>query len=81
MEVGILRVASAKLGVELGARFGGAGDQTDDLETGQLMVSEGVRTAHVAGADTEDTERGLAHAPSITLPSPASSREKASATD
>jgi hypothetical protein len=45
------------------------------------VISEGVRTAHVAGADAEDAERGLAHAPSITLPSPASSREKASAAD
>ena len=65
-----------------GARFsteeqqGFAGDQTDDLETRQLMVSEGVRTAHVAGADAKDSDRGRAHAPSITLPSPASSREK-----
>jgi hypothetical protein len=45
------------------------------------MVSEGVRTAHMAGTDAEDTERGLTHAPSITLPSPASSREKASDAD
>jgi hypothetical protein len=78
MEVGILRVAAAEFGVQLGTGFRRAGDQTDDLETRELMVSEGVRTAHVAGADTEDTERGLAHASSITLPSPASSREKAS---
>ena len=77
MEVGVFGVAAAELGVEPRAGFGGAGDQADDPETGQLMVSEGVRTAHVAGADTKDAERGLAHAPSIVLRSPASSREKA----
>ena len=62
----------------LGAGRGGARHEADDLEAGEFVVGQGVGAAHVAGADTEDTERGLAHASSITLPSPASSREKAS---
>jgi hypothetical protein len=78
MEVTVLGIASAELSVELRAGIGGTGDEADDLEAGQLMISEGVRTAHMAGADAKDTERGLTHAPSITLPSSASSREKAS---
>jgi hypothetical protein len=77
MEVPVLRVATSELGVEFGAGVGGTSDEPDDLEAGQLVISEGVRTAHVTGADAEDTNGGLAHAPSITLPSSASSREKA----
>jgi hypothetical protein len=76
MEVAVLRVAAAEFSVKLGAGVGGAGDETDDLEAGQLVVSEGVRTAHVASADAKDSDWGRAHAPSITLPSSASSREK-----
>ena len=77
MEVAVLRVATAEFSVKLGPGIGGPGDEADNLEARQLMVREGVRTAHVAGADAKDSDRGQAHAPSITLPSSASSRENA----
>ena len=50
-------------------------DAPANLEARKLVVGEGVRTTHMAGTDAEDTNRGLTHAPSITLPSSASSRE------
>ena len=77
MEVAVLRVTAAEFSVKLGPGIGGAGDEADNLEAGQLMVSEGMRAAHMAGTNAKDSDRGLAHAPSITLPSSASSREKA----
>ena len=76
MEVAILRVAAAEFSVKLCPGISRAGDETDNLEAGQLMVSEGMRTAHVASTNAKDSNRGRAHAPSITLPSSASSREK-----
>ena len=77
VEVAELRVATAEFSVKLSPGIGGAGDEADNLEAGQLMVSEGVRTAHVAGTHAKNSDRGRAHAPSITLPSSASSRENA----
>jgi hypothetical protein len=77
MEVAVLRVTAAEFSVKLGTGIGGTGDEADNLEAGQLVVSEGVRSTHVAGADAKDSDRVRAHAPSITLPSSASSREKA----
>ena len=79
MEVAELRIAAAEFSVKFCPGIGGPGDEADNLEAGQLMVSEGVRTAHVAGTNAKDSDRGRAHAPSITLPSSASSREKAMA--
>jgi hypothetical protein len=77
MEIAVFGITAAEFGVQLGAGIRGAGDQADDLETGQLMISQGVRTAHVTGADAEDSDGGLAHTPSITLPFSASSRDHA----
>ena len=77
LEVAELRIAAAEFGVKLGPGISGPGDEADNLEAGQLMVSEGVRTAHVAGTHAKNSDRGRAHAPSITLPSSASSRENA----
>ena len=57
MEIGELRVTAAELLIELGARSSRARHQTDNLEAGKLMVGQGMRTAHVAGTDAEDTDR------------------------
>ena len=59
-----------------------SGSDLADSATLRRLAGLGIQTqvghlaAHVAGADAKDSDRGQAHAPSITLPSSASSREK-----
>ncbi len=76
MEITELRIPATQLGIKLSPRISGACNQAANLKPRKLMVSEGMRTAHMAGTDAKDTDGGKAHrSTSITLPPPASSRE------
>ena len=50
------RITPTQFLVELPARFRRAGHNSHDLERVELVISPRMRTSHVTGTDTEDTD-------------------------